>query len=411
MNPARCGWDADAIHFCFLLVLAVVHGGRLQDVEQQQHSCQMTFQCIGRTPEDTVVNEGTCREDCGGQSRFGKVLNAALTPLTLVSGSNSCSVQTSWVNCHFPTTQDYSKIGQETFFNMSLAAPSGHLKGIVDMSNDLKEKTLADGVQILTDLDDTLVCSGGVWPKGIDTSCRAKSFYDGVAELYYGLSLQQTGWTWGESHARLPIPASARPSQLKFALGLKACTKADLHFKKTICNCPSKTACIKGLCDCFGLDIKDAQYGDVKNVLSGDLFKQGDMEHLASTKMDKYIAWRNSRVRKCEIRSRSVRKEARKTAKRQLQGNSEKCSAAPVVFFGDNGQGDLSAAQRLLLLSQQLWRDYDELAKEPDFFMGSNSNSCPKGYGHILSFADCQAAAEQLGISMGTWQDHCPKKL
>lgn len=115
--------------------------------------------------------------------------------IAVTSAAGRCTSRfvKSWSKCLWPTSADYNDIGGGDFFDFSIASPNDHLNGIKDMSDKMKTRTLDRGVEILTDLDDTLICSGGSFPKGIDTDCKGGSFYPGSAEFYHGLSVGNLG--------------------------------------------------------------------------------------------------------------------------------------------------------------------------------------------------------------------------
>jgi hypothetical protein len=227
----------------------------------------------------------------------------------------------SWSECLWPTSTDYNNIGGGDFFDFSMASPNDHLNGINDMSDEMKTRTLEHGVEILTDLDDTLICSGGKLPKGIDDDCKGGSFYPGSAEFYYGLSVGNLG----TANARKPIPFSARPTEMKKILGMHSCTGVDLHFRKRICGCADKAACRNHSCDCYGIDTKRAQYGKLKDGVDVLTSEVGDMAKMGNRKFKNFL---------------------------KISPTFD----APAVFMGDNGQGDLLAAQMMLIASQDVWR-------------------------------------------------------
>lgn len=229
-----------------------------------------------------------------------------------------------WSNCFWPSSADYKTVSMGEFFDISKAAPGGYLKGLRDMSAEMKAQELKNGVEILTDLDDTLICSGGRFPKGIDKSCTGGTFYPGAAEFYHGLSMpKHKGWKRGQP-ARRPIPFSARPAPSKSMAAIHQCSGLDLHFRSRICGCSGVDACKHHKCECYGLDTVRAQYGNVFDGRDVFIGATDNMLHLGYRKFKNYL-------------------ELRRTFD------------APIVFIGDNGQGDLSAAQMMLVASQDAW--------------------------------------------------------
>eukprot|EP00930_Biecheleria_cincta_P021054 TRINITY_DN15686_c1_g1_i1.p1 TRINITY_DN15686_c1_g1~~TRINITY_DN15686_c1_g1_i1.p1 ORF type:complete len:445 (+),score=49.37 TRINITY_DN15686_c1_g1_i1:81-1415(+) len=354
-------------------------------------SCRPAFQCQGTEPSDTIVKPGTCR--CNSAKAQGK---EAIVKLPYFFRSRkgtdaNCQIQgQSWRSCKFPSTLEFEHIGQGDFFDISIAAPSGHLKGVSDMSPSTQRKVFSAGVRVLSDLDDTLVCSGGRAPAGIDKRCAHGTFYDGAAELFYALSVQKSNYSgWGESVASLPIPFSARPP-MRF-LRMTACGSVDLHLKQKICNCSGPSACLAGNCNCFGLDIEHAQYGRKRDA--ADLFGEtGQMDNMGATKFKNWM-----RIR------------------RHLE--------EPAVFFGDNGQGDLLAAQRMMIVSQDTWREQgnDFSGRVVAAFIHDVAEQCVtakcrsawRKHNIFLYSNYCEATnqAEEVGLLLPRWANEVRSRI
>ena len=80
-----------------------------------------------------------------------------------------------------------------------------------------KQRGLMAWRKILSDVDDTLSCSGGVWPAGIDTRYPRRVVYPGVLSFYRELDLGVTGDESWDSNARVGnlVFLSARPHVYK----------------------------------------------------------------------------------------------------------------------------------------------------------------------------------------------------
>lgn len=264
--------------------------------------CDTSQQCVGTQPTDTVFK---CNCKPGSEER------------------SACSSPKAWHDCQWPRTHDWVSIGQGPFFDISRAAPGGHLIGIADLP---AAELLQEGVVVLTDLDDTVVCSGGP-PAGIDRTCngtKKKDLYPGVVEFYYAMSLGSNRHAhWGRTRVSEIVPFSARPHEMKFAMAVKKCTSIDLVMRQRICGCGGEAPCFQAdsmACTCFGMNVDDAQYGSFKDLVG---FVASNFNRMGETKARNWMYF-----------------------KKKL--------AKPAVFVGDNGQGDLVAAQMMLIQSQSL---------------------------------------------------------
>lgn len=256
-------------------------------------------QCIGTDYDDTFLRPGSC------------VCSSEEEP-------KDCSPKRqTWKQCKWPFTgEEFRSIGEGIYFNLSAAAPSGRLQGVQNYTLN---------VRVIHDLDDTIVCSGGQFPKGVDKICQGTQkgkLYPGVAEFFYALSLgNQQDVVWGVTKANPSVPFSARPNKLSAVLGVKRCRGHDLEFRRRVCSCSGADACESNArdCTCFGLDDELAQYGHTRDAMD---FINGDFSGMGFTK---FKNWRELR-----------------------QSLNQ-----PAVFVGDNGQGDLAASEMMLIASQR----------------------------------------------------------
>ena len=71
--------------------------------------------------------------------------------------------------------------------------------------------------KILSDVDDTVTCSGGSWPAGVDSSFPKKALYPGVLAFYRELDLGSAGSDDWDSTSRVGnlVFLSARPHVYK----------------------------------------------------------------------------------------------------------------------------------------------------------------------------------------------------
>lgn len=156
--------------------------------------------------------------------------------------------------------------------------------------------------KVLSDLDDTLLCSGGHYPAGLDTRWPRKAVYPGVLAFYRELDLGNDEDTDFRSRLGNLVFLSARPhvfsdlaersSYAKFAHLLQA---KRLHTMPTLLT------------------------GDLKT--GGEMMLRGDMEPLAQKKAQNFLEFQ------------------------ALYPEFD------FVFVGDNGQGDARAAELMAAAS------------------------------------------------------------
>lgn len=168
----------------------------------------------------------------------------------------------------------------------------------------------------MSDVDDTMKCSGGPASGGVDSVCQgteAHKMYPGVAEFSLALARgSQDGL-----NPRKVVPLSARPAELKAILGMTPGSPEDIAY--------SQAAEAMGI-DGWGLDTENALYGGLRDST--------DFVHLKGTKPTRYIRLGHRKYT-----------------------NWKEVGAAwggPTAFIGDNGQGDAVAAQMMMKRSTGL---------------------------------------------------------
>eukprot|EP00928_Gymnodinium_smaydae_P010685 TRINITY_DN14025_c0_g6_i1.p1 TRINITY_DN14025_c0_g6~~TRINITY_DN14025_c0_g6_i1.p1 ORF type:complete len:437 (+),score=34.31 TRINITY_DN14025_c0_g6_i1:367-1677(+) len=203
------------------------------------------------------------------------------------------------------------------------------------------------GAQILTDVDDTIKCSGGQQPAGNDETCKDTepgAFYPGVVAFYKALALGHRDPESKIPPSQFPIPLSARPQKLSAIMGTKQCRKLDLHFRELMCGC-TEAECDENVegdkCGCFGLNTADAQYGHLLDYLTD---RPKELIYLDLADMEKK---RGKPVFESGGYAKMAQSKFRGFINLVKQGRGHE-TQVPMVFVGDNGQGDFSAAQMML---------------------------------------------------------------
>ncbi|KAJ8611151.1 hypothetical protein CTAYLR_003577 [Chrysophaeum taylorii] len=152
--------------------------------------------------------------------------------------------------------------------------------------------------KVLSDIDDTLLCSGGHYPAGVDARWPRKTAYPGVLALYRELDLGVKGLKddWDGDRLGNLVFLSARPHVYADLMERSSYTRfADLVSQRRLHAMPTMLV------------------GDLKS--GGEMMMLGDMEPLAQKKAKNF---------------------------------TEFASLYPeftFVFLGDNGQGDVRAAE------------------------------------------------------------------
>mmetsp|Transcript_86514 Transcript_86514/g.268834 ORF Transcript_86514/g.268834 Transcript_86514/m.268834 type:complete len:399 (+) Transcript_86514:46-1242(+) len=204
-----------------------------------------------------------------------------------------------WDNCHWANFGPAGKLPGDNNILMALDGKS--------LSPSLLD-TLTR-VTVFTDVDDTLICSGG-GVAGVDTVCEGTAFdelYPGVVEFQLALALGPSG----ALPKQLVVPLSARPWQLKAVMKIEKDGPINRAFKL-----------VGG--DDWGLDVDHALYGDLPDdidIVSKTLGDAG-LTPYRSLAYTKYKGWREA------------------VAEEPFRG-------AASIFVGDDGQGDLVAAQMM----------------------------------------------------------------
>jgi len=173
-----------------------------------------------------------------------------------------------------------------------------------------------EGLIVMTDVDDTMKCSGGPAAGGVDETClgtEPHEMYPGVAEFSLALARgSQDGL-----RPRKVVPLSARPAELKKFLAMKPGSPEDNTYRQA--------AEAVGI-EAWGLDTENALYGGLRDST--------DFKHVEGTKPTRFI----------------------KLGHRKYTNWKEVGAAwgSPTAFIGDNGQGDAVAAQMMLKRSAGL---------------------------------------------------------
>jgi len=216
------------------------------------------------------------------------------------------------------------------------------------------------GVTVMTDIDDTIICSGG-GVAGKDTKCtgtKKKGIYPGVAEFQLALAR-------GSDNVLEPakvIPFTARPDELglKKVLALKSGGLVPTHFAGV----PKQHEHHKQIAS-WGMDIENAQYGDLVDFADWVKDTSGgtglDLTPYTGMGFKKFSNWKN-------------------------MVDAGKLST-PSAFVGDNGQGDLIAAQMMMKYSAGVLRGGSVAVKAA--FIHDVMRSC---------LSDCKRQWAAIGI-------------
>jgi len=83
-----------------------------------------------------------------------------------------------------------------------------------------QEKKTAPPVKVLSDVDDTLWCSGGRWPAGIDKSFPRHAVYPGALAFYEEIDVKGLGWEASEGALNRESSADAVDEMVKVSVDL-----------------------------------------------------------------------------------------------------------------------------------------------------------------------------------------------
>jgi len=176
---------------------------------------------------------------------------------------------------------------------------------------------------VMTDIDDTLYCSGGLG--GYDKEC-ANADPPKREGIYLGVAAFQLALARGAADSMNPrkvIPMSARPQALNGLGALKSDSPIAQNF--------TAVATTQGIAS-WGVDTDNAQYGGLNGFFYDPIAEMVNFDTDATPFVDmgygKYSCWKEKLA--------------------SLVTNQS------FVFIGDNGQGDAVAAQMMLKRSQGL---------------------------------------------------------
>eukprot|EP00931_Biecheleriopsis_adriatica_P091684 TRINITY_DN65570_c0_g1_i1.p1 TRINITY_DN65570_c0_g1~~TRINITY_DN65570_c0_g1_i1.p1 ORF type:complete len:573 (+),score=96.16 TRINITY_DN65570_c0_g1_i1:84-1802(+) len=174
----------------------------------------------------------------------------------------------------------------------------------------------SEGFRVFSDLDDTLKCSYHGGMAGMDNNCNEHGeIYPGA--IQFMLELSRGPHEGAVISPPKVVPLSARPEMLRHVLSIKESDPLNQAFRALAEN--------QGVPD-WGLDLEGAQYGSLRTSLT---VLTGRVEKGLSQK--KFDGWEKFQRR---------------------YGTTE-----PTFFVGDNGQGDVYAAE--LMLAKQVGTVFD----------------------------------------------------
>jgi len=241
-----------------------------------------------------------------------------------------------WANFNDPK-QDYDAPGQDHYVEVPEApAPTG------------------EPLAVLTDVDDTIKCSGG-GVGGVDKQClgtKPHKMYPGVADFQLALARGVNN----SMEPRKVIPLSARPSELRWILKMKENSPENEAYKK---------AASKAGIASWGIDTVRAGYGSVADFI--DVLFKVKLTRFSRMGHRKFRNWRKIIPH----------------------------VGGPTAFVGDNGQGDAVAAQMMLKESPMRTSLGGSMQVS---FIHDVKQSCRS--------AECRTAWAKVGIHMF---DHYPQ--
>ena len=173
-------------------------------------------------------------------------------------------------------------------------------------------KVTSTGVQILSDVDDTILCPDPLCTKasdcsvserkafysGVDKRLEHGEIYPGVAELYKGLALGASGVST-DTPAK-PMMLSARPKEFEIFLAIDQSSSLNQYFEISGYRQNYKN---------YGINLDSSMYGTILDGTSHKEFGETKAKHYNTI--------------------------------------SDSLPKTRFVFFGDNGQGDVCGAQSM----------------------------------------------------------------
>jgi len=204
--------------------------------------------------------------------------------------------------------------------------------GQLTMSRDLKRKSEGPGLQrkILSDIDDTLYCSGGHFPAGADARLPKHTVYPGLLQLFSELDVQAHA---AQPTEKTPLAHAAQPTE-----------KTPLVKKREMISNSSWTNIVF-------LSARPHVYGDVAERASYRLFEQLQAAGQMHT-MPALIPGRLCASVCAVVKAICCRRDAWEGAGVQkfesMKDYNRLYPEYECIFFGDNGQGDLLSAELAL---------------------------------------------------------------
>lgn len=265
-------------------------------------------QCqLGATERETACRSDSCTHAPGAWGACG------FKPAKCSWGNPKKNVR--WAYCEFANTLTTDMFPGEGAF----AAIPAYTSAVVTRP--------ANGHRVFTDIDDTIACShgglGGVLRDCKGAGTKAHGIFPGAISFQYALA-QGIGSPISSATLRRAIPFTARPRELRWLIGLGDGVISKLRFWST-------SSKVKRAYNAYNwsLDTKRAKYGRAFNVLDQKArfgHRGWDATDYEKTGYTKFVSFRN------------MYEDDRKHGE---------FGCAQSYFIGDNGQGDLVAAQMM----------------------------------------------------------------